>query len=99
MTEDKWFRLINDDLIDIPARVQQLKTAYWKKSALFIVLVVIGSATMGVASNSGPAAVGCFLAVTGIIGIMTLATMSHTELCLYRALKEVRQINNLTDRQ
>ena len=99
MKEDKWFRLINDDIADIPARVHELKAEYWKKSILFLILILAGSTTMGVSRSSGQAAIGGFMATTGIIGIMALATMSHTQLCLYRALKEFRQMNKPTGEQ
>ena len=99
MPEDKWFRLINDEIADIPAGVQQLKSEYWKKSILFIILILAGSTAMGVARGSGQATLGCFVAVTGIVGIMALATMCHTQLCLYRALKEFRQMRTTTGEQ
>jgi len=97
MPEDKWFRLVNDDIADIPARVYELKSEYWRKSSLFLIFTIVGSAAMGFARGSSLAALGCFMAVTGIIGIMALATMSHTQLCLYRALKEFRQMSKPAD--
>ncbi len=99
MKEDKWFRLVNDEIDDIPARVYRLKSEYWKKSVMFLVLTVCGSAMMGTARSCGFAAIGGFMATAGIVAIMALATMCHTELCLYRALKEFRQGNKPADGQ
>ena len=91
MAEDRWFKIINDNIDDIPRRVEQLKSEYWRKASLFMVLVIVGSATMGVAKANGLVAIGCFVAVTGILGILALATMCHTQLCLYRLIKEMRK--------
>jgi len=33
------------------------------------------------------------MAVTGMVGVFALATMYHTQLCLYRAVKEIRKCN------
>jgi len=99
MKEDKWFRLINDDIADIPARVHELKAEYCKKLILFALLIVGGSLTMGVAQSTGAVAIGGFMATTGIVGIMAMATMCHTQLCLYRALKELREMNRPTGEQ
>ena len=91
MAEDRWFMLINDDIEDIPKHVEQLKSEYWRKASLFMILVVVGSATMGVAKANGLVAIGCFVAVTGILGILTLAIMCHSQICLYRLIKEMRK--------
>lgn len=53
MAEDRWFMIINDNIDDIPRRVEQLKSMYWRKASLFMVLVILGSATMGVAKANG----------------------------------------------
>ncbi len=94
MASDKWLRLLNDDLTDMQASVQKLKAEYWKKSFFLIILVIIGAALMGVAGNANLAAIGCFFAVTGIVGILSLANMCHNELCLYRAIREFRQVHD-----
>lgn len=52
MAEDKWFKIINDDIDDIPVSVEKLKSKYWQKSLLFIILVVIGSILMGVGRSA-----------------------------------------------
>jgi hypothetical protein len=90
MAEDRWFKIINDEIDDISKRVEQLKSEYWRKASLFMVLVIAGCATMGVAKANGIVAIGCFVAVTGILGILALATMCHIQLCLYRLIKEMR---------
>lgn len=83
--------IINDNIDDIPRRVEQLKSEYWRKAAMYMVLVIAGSAAMGVAKANGLVAIGCFVAVTGMLGILAWATMCHTQLCLYRLIKEVRK--------
>lgn len=90
MAEDKWFKIINDDIDDIPVSVEKLKSKYWQKSLLFIILVVIGSILMGVGRSNGLVALGCFLAISGIGNILAEATMCHNQLCLYRLIKEIR---------
>ena len=90
MAEDKWYEIVNDEIDDIPIRVEQTKTKYWQKTWLFIVFTIIGSAMMIFGKAAGLVAVGCFLAVTGMVGVFALATMSHTQLCLYRVIKEIR---------
>jgi|GEM_PF-3739563 len=99
MPEDKWFRLINDDIADIPTCVVKMKSAYWRKSIIFIVLVAVGAAIMAGARAGGYAAFGCFVAITGVAGMMALATMCHSQLCLYRAIKELRELANPTGEQ
>ena len=91
MEEDRWYKIVNDELEDIPMRVEQLKSKYWQQAWIFIVCTIAGSAIMGFGKVTGIIAVGCFLAVAGIIGIFALATMYHTQLCLYRAIKEIRR--------
>lgn len=91
MAEDKWYEIINDEIDDIPMRVEQVKSKYWQKAWVFIVCTIVGSAIMGLGRSNGIVAVGCFLAVTGMVGIFALATMSHAQLCLYRAIKEIRK--------
>ena len=91
MVDDKWYKIINDKIDDIPKRVEQLKSEYWRKASLFMVLVIAGSTTMGVAKATGVVAIGCFVSVTGILGILAMATMCHTQLCLYRLIKEMRK--------
>lgn len=91
MAEDRWFKIMNDNVDDIPSRVEQLRSEYWQKASLFMILVVVGSTTMGIAKVNGLVAIGCFVAVTGILGILALATMCHTQLCLYRLIKEMRK--------
>ena len=91
MAEDRWFWIINDNLDDIPGRVRQLKSVFWRKASLLMVLVIIGSATMGAAKTNGLVAMGCFFAVTGILGILAFAIMSHAQLCLYRLIREIRK--------
>ncbi|HIJ64936.1 MAG TPA: hypothetical protein HPP77_03215 [Candidatus Hydrogenedentes bacterium] len=91
MAEDKWYKIVNDDMDDIPMRVEQTKAEYWQKAWIFMVCTIIGAAIMGFAKATGLIAVGCFLAVTGMVGVFALATMSHMQLCLYRAIKEIRK--------
>ena len=91
MAEDKWHKIVNDEIDDIPMRVEQLKSEYWQKAWIFIVCTIVGSAVMGFGKVNGIVAVGCFLAVTGMVGIFALATMCHTQLCLYRAIREIRK--------
>ncbi|NOZ87519.1 MAG: hypothetical protein GXP49_14885 [Deltaproteobacteria bacterium] len=90
MAKDKWFEIVDDSMDDIPKRVEQLRSSYWKKAVLLMVLVVIGSLVMGVGKASGIVAIGCFIGVSGILGILAMATMCHTQLCMYRTIKEIR---------
>ena len=90
MAEDRWYEIVNDGIDDIPMCVEQTKSRYWQKAWVFLVCTVVGSAIMGFGRANGIVAVGCFLAVTGMVGVYALAIMSHTQLCLYRAIKEIR---------
>ena len=90
MAIDRWHKIINDEISDIPKCVEELKSTYWKKASLFLIFVIAGSATMGFGRANGIVAIGCFLAVTGIVGILAEATTCHTQLCLYRLIKEMR---------
>ena len=91
MVKDKWYRIVHDEIDDIPMRVEQMKSKYWQQSSILIACTVVGSVSMGFGRANGVVAVGCFLAVTGMVGIFALATMYHTQLCLYRAIKEMRK--------
>lgn len=86
----KWFKLINNDFVDIPKSIAEMKTSYTQKMVVFFAILVAGAICMSLAQSSGTAAMGCFMAVTGISGIMALSTASHTQLCLLRILKEIR---------
>ena len=90
MAVDKWYAIVNDEIDDIPTRVEQLKSKYWKQAWIFLTCTIIGSAIMGFGKVTGLIAIGCFLAVTSMVGIFALAIMYHTQLCLYRAIKEIR---------
>ena len=91
MVKDKWYRIVHDEIDDIPMRVEQMKSKYWQQSLMLIVCTIVGSAIMGFGRANGVVAVGCFLAVTGMVGMFALSTMCHTQLCLYRAIKEMRK--------
>ena len=91
MAKDKWYRIVDDEIDDIPMRVEQMKSKYWQQSLILIACTVVGSVIMGFGKANGVVAVGCFLAVTGMVGIFALSTMCHTQLCLYRAIKEMRR--------
>jgi hypothetical protein len=91
MAEDKWFRIVNDEIDDIPMRVEQMKTKYWQQAWIFMACTIIGSAIMGFGKVTGIIAVGCFMAVTGMVAIFALATMYNAQLCLYRMIKEIRK--------
>ena len=94
MAEGRWFRLLDDKLDDIPARIEQLKTSYRQRTTIFFVLIVVGLLVIGWAGSNDLIAIGCFIAVTSIVGVMALSTMCHTQLCLYRAITEMRQLTN-----
>ena len=91
MAEDKWLKIVNDEIDDIPMRVERMKSKYWQQASMFLVCTVLGSAVMGFGKANGIVAVGCFVAVTGMVGVFALATMCHVQLCLYRAIKEMRK--------
>jgi hypothetical protein len=91
MAEDKWFKIVNDEIDDIPSRVEQVKSKYWQQVSIFLVCTIVGSAIMKFGKANGIVAVGCFLAVTGMVGVFALATMCHTQLSLYQAIKEIRK--------
>jgi hypothetical protein len=38
-------------------------------------------------------AIGCFAAVTGVVGYMALVVVFHIQQCLYRAIDEMRKLN------
>lgn len=90
---DKWFRLYHDEISEIPAHIQEMKTGYWKKSVVFVILTAAGSIAMGTSNSLGPSLLGCFLAMAGVTGLMSLATMCHSQLCLCRLLKEIRKFH------
>jgi len=92
MLKDRWFEIINDEIDDIPKHVVQLKSKYWQTTSLFLIVVIAGSAIMGIGKANGIIAVGCFCAITGILGILSQAIMCHTQLCLYRFIKEIRKL-------
>jgi hypothetical protein len=94
MAEDRWFRLLDDKLDDIPARIEQLKTSYRQRTTIFFMLMAVGLLVVGWAGSNDLIAIGCFIAVTGIVGVMALSTMCHTQLCLYRAIREMRQLTS-----
>jgi len=96
MSKDKWFALINDEMEDIPARIEKIKSWYWKRAIPFALLTAFGGTTMGVFHNSGAASIGCFMAVSGVVGFMAIATMCHSQLCMYRTVIEIRKIMNET---
>ena len=50
---------------------------------------IAGSTTMGVAKVIGIVAIGCFVSVAGILGILSMTTMRHTQLCLRGLIKEM----------
>ncbi len=91
MAEDKWMTLVNDDLEDIPRKVEALKAGYWRKAPVFMMCTILGSVLMGIGHLHQLVAVGCFMAVTGMVGVFALATMDHQTLCLYRAVLEIRK--------
>jgi len=91
MAEDKWFKLYNDEMDDIPARIEQMKSKYWKDVGILIAFAVVGSVVMAFGPAIQLTAMGCFIAVTGVVGMFALATMYHAQLCLYRAIKEIRK--------
>lgn len=68
-----------------------MKSKYWQQAGIFLAFTIVGSFVMGFGKVNGIVAVGCFLAVTGMVGVFALATMYHTQLCLYRAIKETRK--------
>lgn len=91
MAEDKWYEIINDEMEDIPLRVERMKSRYWRQAALFMAFSVTGGALMGFGKAGGLIATGCFLAVTGVLGLFITGNICHTQLCLYRAIKEIRK--------
>ncbi|MBN1384475.1 MAG: hypothetical protein JW983_06340 [Elusimicrobia bacterium] len=91
MTEDKWFRIINDKMEDIPARVKKMKSKYWKINSVFIGLIILGTIITGNCQDTISCFLAIVLAVTGIAGIMAVATMCHSQLCLYRTIMEIRK--------
>ena len=90
MTEDKWMRIINDKLEDIPEQVESMKAKYWQRFVFFIVFIFGGAAMMVGGADNGIKALGCFLAVTGVVGQYTVASMYQTQLCFYRIILEIR---------
>ncbi len=91
MAEDKWYEIVNDDIGDIALCVEKTKSQYWQKAWIMLACTIAGSAVMGLGKANGIIAVGCFLAASGMVGVFALATMSHAQLCLDRAIKEIRQ--------
>ena len=90
MNKDKWYSLINEPLEDIPSCVEKLKSAFFWKIIPFLLLTVVGCGMIGFGSPHGIVVLGCFLAVSGVVGMLALATMCHVQLCLYRVIKELQ---------
>ena len=97
MVKDKWYQIVNDDIDDIPLRVEQLKSEYWRIAWPLMFVVVLGTSIMGVANTSGIIAIGCFMSITGMLGILAMAIMSHHQLCLYRLVKEIRNQDSIPE--
>jgi hypothetical protein len=90
MTDDAWFRMLNDDYADLQASVRRTKKAYGQRTLACFGIVLVGVALMGFAEVASAAVVGCFVALTGVAAIMALSVAAHTQLCFFRAIKEMR---------
>jgi len=91
MVGDKWSSLIHDELDDLEGRAKQIRARYWQRAVVFIVFIVGGAVLMLTSSVHSRIVLGCFLAVTGVVGQCAMATMAHAELCLYRTVIELRK--------
>jgi quinol-cytochrome oxidoreductase complex cytochrome b subunit len=90
MSKNKWMSLINDEISDIPGKVDQIKQKFWRVTSLMIIFAVTGGSVMGLATDIRQAALGCFLAVTSVICITSIAIIYFIQICLYKIIKEIR---------
>jgi uncharacterized membrane protein len=88
MAEDKWYSIINDELDDIPARVEKMKKTWKRFMIMFFVIIVVGFALMSLPNCS---AWGCFVALSAIVLLCVLAVAGHNQLCMYRVILEMRK--------
>ena len=92
MAQDRWFRLIEDDLDDISVRVAQVKKNFNQRIFIFIVLIIAGTLMMFLGEDYSTVTIGVFVALTGVTGVMAISTMYHNQLCLYRSVIEMRRL-------
>lgn len=84
--------MYEDKLEDIPQSIERMKSAYTARTIVLFVVLLAGVAAMTASGTGNRAAIGCFAALTGVCGIMALSVICHTQLCLFRLLKEIRQV-------
>jgi hypothetical protein len=82
VTQDKWFQLIEDGLEDIPRSISHLKTSFTQRTIIFFALIGLGLLMMIWGGENSMIAIGVFVSITGMTGIMTLSIMVHNQICL-----------------
>lgn len=93
MAQRAWFTLIDNELSDLRAESARMNARFWQRAWFLAVLVIGGSLLMGLATSTSTIAIGCFMAVTGVVGYMVLVVVFHMQPCLYRAIDETRKLN------
>jgi hypothetical protein len=86
--------LLTDELNDIPSRLQQITGTYKIRVLLMLGLIAIGMAVVVAAETASTVAIGLFAALAGLGAILALSVTFHTEICLYRAIEEIRQLKH-----
>jgi membrane associated rhomboid family serine protease len=93
MAQREWFTLIDNELGDLRAESARMNARFWQRAWFLAVLVIGGSLLMGLGTSTSTIAIGCFTAVTGVVGYMALVVIFHIQQCLYRAIDEMRKLN------
>lgn len=88
MENDKWYRLFNDELVDLPQRIEKLKSNCWAMIIPCLFCIALGVFLIGV----GIPSIGFLFTIFGVTGMMAIATMCHSQLCMYRTIKELRSL-------
>lgn len=91
MNTDQWYKIIDQDVSDPRALVEDLKSKWWKYYWIFLALVVVGMVIWATGGHPKRMMVGLFLALCGVLGKLSIGIMCHTQLCMYKLIIEMRK--------